>query len=112
MASTIPNVETMESRMPILVVYRRQRPDSQGHGRYRGGSGIELALIAHRNPEPVTMISIAAFVSVPDNCGLAGGGPGTVNYNAVLRSSNVLELFAAGRIPRSADTSRWGRRSR
>ncbi len=103
MASTIPNVETMESRMPILIVYRRQRPDSQGDGRFRGGAGIELALIAHRNPEPVTMITIAAFVSVPDNCGLAGGTPGAVNYNAVLRSSNILDLFAAGRIPRSSE---------
>jgi len=103
MASTIPNVETMESRMPILIVYRRQRPDSQGHGRFRGGAGVELAVLPHRNPEPVTMITIAAFVSVPSNCGIAGGTPGAVNYNAVLRSSNVPELFAAGRIPRSVD---------
>jgi N-methylhydantoinase B len=103
MASTIPNVETMESRMPILIVYRRQRPDSQGHGRFRGGAGVELAVVAHKNPEPVTMITIAAFVSVPDNCGIAGGGPGAVNYNAVLRASDVRELFAAGRIPRSVE---------
>jgi N-methylhydantoinase B len=108
MASTIPNVETMESRMPILIAYRRQRPDSQGHGRFRGGAGVELAVIAHKNPEPVTMITIAAFVSVPDNCGIAGGTPGAVNYNAVLRSSNVRELFAAGRIPGIADEAMGG----
>ncbi len=103
MASTIPNVETMESRMPVVIVYRRQRPDSQGHGRFRGGAGVELAVLAHKNPEAVTMVTIAAFVSVPDNCGISGGTPGAVNYNAVLRGSNVRELFAAGRIPRSVE---------
>jgi N-methylhydantoinase B len=102
MGSMIPNVETMESRAPELVVYRRQRADSQGHGRFRGGAGIEVALTPHKNPAPLTHVVIAAFVSQPDNQGLAGGRPAAVNSNVVLRSSDVRALFAAGRIPRDA----------
>jgi N-methylhydantoinase B len=99
MGSMIPNVETMESRAPELVLYRRQRADSQGHGRFRGGAGIEVALTPHKNPAPLTHVVIAAFVSQPDNQGLAGGRPAAVNSNVVVRASNVRDLFAAGRMP-------------
>jgi N-methylhydantoinase B len=99
MGSSIPNVETMESRTPELVVYRRQCPDSAGNGRHRGGAGIEVGLIPHKNPVPVTHVTIAAFVSQPDNRGIAGGTPAAVNINLIKRGSNVRELFAAGRVP-------------
>jgi N-methylhydantoinase B len=103
MGSMIPNVETMESRAPELVLYRRQRADSQGHGRFRGGAGIEVALTPHKNPEPLIHVVIAAFVSQPDNQGLAGGRPAAVNSNVILRGCDVREAFAAGRMPIRAD---------
>jgi N-methylhydantoinase B len=99
MGSMIPNVETTESRIAELVVYRRQRADSQGHGRFRGGAGIELAMTPHKNPEPIVHVVISAFASQPDNQGLSGATPAAVNYNVVLRSSSVRELFAASHIP-------------
>lgn len=99
MGSTIPNVETMESRTPELAVFRRQRPDSAGGGRFRGGAGIELLLEPHKNPAPIDHVTISAFNSQPDNAGLAGGLPGTVNYNVVVRDSDLPRQFAAGRIP-------------
>lgn len=99
MGSTIPNVETMESRAPELVVYRRQRSDSQGHGRFRGGAGVEMALVPHKSPAPLVHVVIAAFVSQPDNQGLAGGLPAAVNYNVVFRGSDVRERFARGEVP-------------
>jgi N-methylhydantoinase B len=102
MGSMIPNVETMESRAPELVVYRRQRADSQGHGRFRGGAGIEMALVPHKNPEPLVHVVISAFNSQPDNQGISGGTPAAVNYSVVLRGSEARELFAAGRIPTDA----------
>jgi N-methylhydantoinase B len=103
MGSTIPNVETMESRAPELVVYRRQRQDSAGNGRFRGGAGIELLLNPHKNPGPLDHVVIAAFVSQPDNCGLAGGTPAAVNYNVLIRDSDLPQRFAAGEIPVDAD---------
>jgi N-methylhydantoinase B len=103
MGSTIPNVETMESRAPELAVFRRQRPDSAGNGRFRGGAGLELLLKPHKNPGPVDHITISAFASQPDNGGISGGTPGTVNYNVLLRGSNLPELFAAGHVPTSGE---------
>ncbi|HEY1597915.1 MAG TPA: hydantoinase B/oxoprolinase family protein [Thermoleophilaceae bacterium] len=102
MGSMIPNVETMESRAPELVVYRRQRADSQGHGRFRGGAGIEMGLTPHKNPEPLVHIVISAFNSQPDNQGIAGGTPAAVNYSVVLRGSELRELFGAGSVPTDA----------
>lgn len=103
MGSTIPNVETMESRTPELAVFRRQRPDSAGNGRFRGGAGIELMLHPHKNPAPVDHVTINAFASQPDNGGISGGTPGTVNSNLLVHGSDLRRLFAAGRIPGDAD---------
>jgi N-methylhydantoinase B len=102
MGSTIPNVETMESRTPELAVFRRQRADSAGNGRFRGGAGLELLLAPHKNPAPVDHITINAFASQPDNCGLAGGSPAAVNSNVILRNTDLPALFAAGHVPREA----------
>ncbi|MFT3864277.1 MAG: hydantoinase B/oxoprolinase family protein [Solirubrobacterales bacterium] len=102
MGSTIPNVETMESRTPELAVFRRQRADSAGSGRFRGGAGLELLLAPHKNPAPVDHITISAFNSQPDNCGIAGGGPAAVNSNVILRGTDLPALFAAGHVPGEA----------
>jgi N-methylhydantoinase B len=102
MGSTIPNVETMESRTPELAVFRRQRADSAGNGRFRGGAGLELLLAPHKNPAPVDHITINAFASQPDNCGLAGGSPAAVNSNVLLRDTDLADLFAGGRVPDEA----------
>ncbi len=93
----------MESRTAELVLYRRERADSQGHGRFRGGAGIELAMTPHKNPEPVIHVTISAFASQPDNQGLSGGTPAAVNYNVLLRGSDGGRAFAAGVVPADPD---------
>jgi N-methylhydantoinase B len=99
MSSTIPNVETTESRTPVLQVYRRERRDSAGHGRFRGGVGIEFGLVPHKNPAPIVSVTLASGVSQPEGHGLAGAGPASVKSNVVLRGSDVRSVFAAGRVP-------------
>jgi N-methylhydantoinase B len=99
MSATIPNVETTESRYPLLVLYRHERRDSCGHGRFRGGVGIEFAMLAHRNRGPVAQISLASGVEQPPGNGIGGGSAPSVNYNRILRGTDVLEQFAQGRLP-------------
>jgi N-methylhydantoinase B len=101
MSSTIPNAETTESRSPVLQVYRRERRDSGGHGRFRGGVGIEFGILPHKNPIPIVSVTLASGVSQPEGHGLSGGGPACAKSNVVYRASNVRELFAAGLIPDS-----------
>src|SRR5262249_37505832 len=37
-------IESMELKNPVLVTYRKLRPDSGGPGRFRGGLGIDVCV--------------------------------------------------------------------
>ncbi len=114
MGSRIPNTETVESRSPILQLFRRELRDGGGPGRFRGGAGIEFGCIPHKARGEAVLNTLASGVRMPGGLGLSGGAPGAAVSNVVLRDSNVSELFAAGIIPVSV--RRWqrgrGRRAR
>ncbi|NNL85264.1 MAG: hypothetical protein HKP27_06405 [Myxococcales bacterium] len=103
MSATIPNAETTESRYPVIQLYRRQRCDSGGVGRFRGGVAVEYALIPHKNPVPIADVVFTSGASQPEGHGLSGGGPASLALNRVLRDSNVRSLLASGFVPRSAE---------
>jgi N-methylhydantoinase A/oxoprolinase/acetone carboxylase beta subunit/N-methylhydantoinase B/oxoprolinase/acetone carboxylase alpha subunit len=94
-----PNVESNERHYPVLEVYRRRRADTSGHGKYRGGVGMEIMLIPHDNPMPITDIVIASSISQPEAPGIFGALPASVQGNLVHRSSDVPAQLEAGRIP-------------
>ena len=97
---SIPNVENNEFRYPVLYLYRRQRRDSGGAGRYRGGVGVSMAVIPHDVPEIPNVMIHAHGVAVPSALGLAGGYPAAVNRLAIRRGTNIEQLFAKGVLPR------------
>jgi N-methylhydantoinase B len=99
LASMVGNVEVSEERVPILFVYRRERADSGGPGRFRGGVGLETAFMPHKNDAPIVDVILGAGRSHPAAHGLAGGYPAAIHTSFILRSSNARELFATGRIP-------------
>jgi N-methylhydantoinase B/oxoprolinase/acetone carboxylase alpha subunit len=99
MSATIPNVETTESRAPVLQLYRRQSRDSGGPGRFRGGVGIEFAIVPHRASQPLIDIAVASGVSQPEGHGLCGAGPAAVKSNVIFRDTDIWERFAAGKMP-------------
>ena len=104
MASQMANVETVESRVPVLQVYRRELSDAGGPGRFRGGVAVEFATVPHKMPiRPAGLNNVGSGVSVPAGRGLSGASPGAAARNVILRGSNLAELFAAGRVPLSAD---------
>jgi N-methylhydantoinase B len=103
MSATIPNVETTESRYPVMQVYRRQRQDSGGVGRFRGGVAVEYGLIAHKSPAPIADVVFTAGASQPEGHGLAGGGPASLAANVVMRDTDVRAMLAAGRVPTTSD---------
>jgi N-methylhydantoinase A/oxoprolinase/acetone carboxylase beta subunit/N-methylhydantoinase B/oxoprolinase/acetone carboxylase alpha subunit len=106
MGSRIPNVETVESRSPLLQLFRREQRDGGGAGRFRGGVGLEWACIPHKIAGPAVANTLASGVALPAGHGLAGGRPGAAVSNVVLRGTNVRELFARGVLPLSeADLS-------
>ncbi|HEY1776447.1 MAG TPA: hydantoinase B/oxoprolinase family protein [Solirubrobacteraceae bacterium] len=100
MASRMANAETVESRVPVLQIYRRELEDAGGPGRFRGGVAVEFATIPHKLPiRPAGINNIGSGISLPAGRGLSGASPGAASRNVVLRGSNIYELFAAGVVP-------------
>jgi N-methylhydantoinase B len=52
----IPNVERIESLFPVLYVYRKERAETAGAGRWRGGVGIEYMIIPYGTDAPVDAV--------------------------------------------------------
>jgi N-methylhydantoinase B len=95
----IPNVERIESLIPVLYVYRREREETAGAGRYRGGVGLEFMIVPHQAPGPLESIFFATGASHMETKGVLGGLPGSIQRNLVLRGAGVRAHFAEGRIP-------------
>ena len=103
MKSGTPNVETTESRYPVMQLYRRQRIDSAGAGRFRGGVSVEYALLPHKSPAPIADVIFSHGISQPEGHGLAGGAPSSVGLNIIKRSSDVFEQMKNGFVPSYSD---------
>jgi N-methylhydantoinase B len=99
----IPNVERIESLAPVLYVYRREREETAGAGRYRGGVGLEYMIVPHQAPGPLEAVFFGTGASHPETKGVLGGLPGSIQRNLVLRGAGVRERFAQGRVPLSVE---------
>ena len=93
------NVETTELVWPMLVLYRREVPDTGGAGRWRGGLGGNFAFVLHGTSEDLIHVSAAACVAFPSHGGLSGGCPGSACRYLILRNTDVNTLLAQGRLP-------------
>ena len=94
----MPNVESNERHYPVLEIYRRRLEDTSGHGKFRGGVGMEVMYIPH-DVESLQAIVIAGAVSQPEAPGIFGALPAPVQANIIARDANIRELLAAGKVP-------------
>jgi N-methylhydantoinase B len=101
--SMIANVETNELLYPFMFLWRREVPDSGGIGRFRGGLGVQDALIAWDTDE-LTNMNLGVGHE-PRNClGLAGGYPAAHVAAHVKRGVDVARtMFAHGSMPLTVD---------
>ncbi len=102
----MPDVEMNEFMLPMLYLWRREEVDSGGPGQFRGGVTASLCFVPHDTASPMLQVVSGSGKSIPMNPGLAGGYPGSSQADLAVRSSNVRELFAQGRIPTSLDEIR------
>ncbi len=78
--SRMANVETMEATFPVRYLFRRRMMDSGGPGRFRGGTGGELAIVPHDSPDGGLHYVISGKGSkFPMSDGLSGGFAGMTN---------------------------------
>ena len=96
-----PDVEMTELLYPLLVLWRREEPDSGGAGRQRGGVSASIALTPYGTSIPAALVLSSAGMATSQNQGLAGGSPGNLGHNAVVRGSAVSSLISSGKIPAS-----------
>lgn len=95
--SRMANIETLESSYPVRYLFRRRRIDLGGPGQYRGGTGMEMAIVPHDAPDGGIQYVISGKGqkhAMTD--GLGGGYPGARNrYIWVHRSSDGAETVPA-----------------
>jgi N-methylhydantoinase B len=78
--SRMANVEAVESIFPVRYLFRRRRMDSAGAGKYRGGAGMELAIMPHDAPDGgIRYVVSGKGQKHAMTDGLAGGYPGARN---------------------------------
>ncbi|MPZ88610.1 MAG: hypothetical protein GEU81_11170 [Nitriliruptorales bacterium] len=102
-ASYVANVESAESKLPILYVHRRQLPDSGGAGRYRGGLTAEVALVPFGTDELLLKSTNTAGTDQTNAGGISGGYPGAGSQVSIVRESGVRAALAAGQLPETQD---------
>ena len=78
--SRMANVETVEGHFPLRYLFRRRRMNSGGPGKYRGGAGMEFAVVPHDAPDGgVNYVISGKGQAHALTEGLAGGFPGARN---------------------------------
>jgi len=88
--SRMANVENMEAGFPLRYLFRRRMKDSGGPGKYRGGTGMELALVPHDAPDGgIHYVVSGKGAEFPMSDGLAGGLPGSPNSYVWVHNNEV-----------------------
>lgn len=91
-----PNVESNEKVFPVLELYRHRAPGSYGHGRHRGGTGIEVGTISYDVDRDLDVIVTTHGAAQPGAPGLFGGFPCALNTNVILRDADARAQLQAG----------------
>jgi len=89
--SRLTDPEVLEWRFPVLVQEFSIRTASGGQGRYRGGNGVIRRI---QFQEAMTAAILSGHRVIPP-FGLAGGEPGAVGHNQVMRRDGTVEPLAS-----------------
>ncbi len=101
-ANHFSDVEKHEQSIPFLYLFRRELPNSGGHGKWRGGVTLSAAWIGHGNDS--VSIGATGFVkSVSMGLGVCGGLPASGGYHWSAPDTAIQNWFAEGRSPGSPE---------
>lgn len=91
----IQDVEMRENTVPALYLWRRERSDTGGPGRNRGGVSIEMGITPYLSD--TTGATLATHGVTQPNCaGIFGGYPGSGAGYQLVRNSDTFSRFAEG----------------
>jgi len=92
MSSEPGEVESLEAAMPFLYLYRSLHRDSCGHGKFRGGVGMDYAISVYDVPG-IAFGSWGFNSKATINQGLFGGYGSPVMPFVRVSNTNLKELF-------------------
>jgi N-methylhydantoinase B/oxoprolinase/acetone carboxylase alpha subunit len=92
MSSEPGEVESLESALPFLYLYRSLHRDSCGHGKFRGGVGMDYAISVYDVPG-IAFGSWGFNSRATINQGLFGGYGSPVMPFVRISNTNLKELF-------------------
>lgn len=97
--SDCADVETYESAGPIFYIFRKHRMDSAGPGKFRGGSGLEVAHMIHNTPG-VYFAQHGYGEKTSPSLGIWGGYPAASLIQVFLEDGQkVIEKLKKGKTP-------------
>ena len=89
----LPDAEFNELQLPILYLFRnRHMTDNHGFGKYRGGTGIAIAVVPY-NTDGLELASSMGGTRIPPNSGLFGGYATLVPPGIQITETDLLERF-------------------
>jgi acetophenone carboxylase len=92
MSSEPGEVESLEAALPFLYLYRSLHRDSCGHGKFRGGVGMDYAISVYDVPG-IAFGSWGFNSKATINQGLFGGYASPVMPFVRISNTNLKELF-------------------
>ncbi|MBT7266589.1 MAG: hydantoinase B/oxoprolinase family protein [Rhodospirillaceae bacterium] len=93
--SRMANVESVEASFPIRYLFRRRMADSGGAGKYRGGTGMEFAVVPHDAPDGgIHYVISGKGDDFPMSDGLSGGYPGAPNGYIWVHNNEAEESLS------------------
>lgn len=104
-ANPVGSVEAYEQEIPFIYLYRREVPDSGGHGQWRGGATFVSAWTGHKSHENY-ISSGGLFTSVTQGIGLMGAYPSSGGTMWHALDTPILELLREGRMPSTPEELR------
>ena len=95
----VPDTEMSEFLYPLLMLWRREEPDSGGPGQQRGGVSASLAMTPWGTSVPMGLVLASAGKAVAQNNGLSGGYPGNTGLEVLARGTDIAAALAGGSMP-------------
>jgi len=88
-----PDAEDVENEYPLLHLFQKHVRDGGGHGKYRGGTGVQSVYIVHHVPW-LAYTSITAESKLVMSQGIFGGYPPSPIPAFDVRNTNIWEKMA------------------
>lgn len=94
------NIEDVEQVFPVVYLYRRERCDGGGLGRFRGGTGMDYAFAPYRAESIAAITNVGGMaVSTHGAMGLFGGYPVPVTRHTIRKETSLEQVFSEREIP-------------